>query len=135
MIACLSPSDSYAEENVSTLNYATKASHIQNQPNKNVDPKLKLIQELKEKVRSLEEEIGGLQGHIHMLTEIIEGRGQQIPKSAIQQSLNTTASEEEETKSNSTGLSFTDKNRSKPVGASKKAMAESVAQNQEQAGS
>jgi hypothetical protein len=30
MIACLSPSDSYAEENVSTLNYATKASHIQN---------------------------------------------------------------------------------------------------------
>jgi Kinesin motor domain len=30
MIACLSPSDTYAEENVSTLNYATKASHIQN---------------------------------------------------------------------------------------------------------
>lgn len=116
MIACLSPSDSYAEENVSTLNYATKASHIQNQPNKNVDPKLKLIQELKEKVRSLEEEIGGLQGHIHMLTEIIEGRGQQVPKSAIQQSLNTTASEEEETKNHSTGLSFADKKRSKPEG-------------------
>lgn len=134
MIACLSPSDSYAEENVSTLNYATKASHIQNQPNKNVDPKLKLIQELKEKVRSLEEEIGGLQGHIHMLTEIIEGRGQQVPKSAIQQSLNTTASEEEGTKSNSTGLSFADKKRSKPEGASKKAIAESVVQNQEQAG-
>ena len=28
MIACLSPSDAYADENVSTLNYATKASHI-----------------------------------------------------------------------------------------------------------
>jgi len=30
MIACLSPSDLYAEENISTLNYATKASFIQN---------------------------------------------------------------------------------------------------------
>jgi hypothetical protein len=33
MLACLSPSDQFAEENISTLNYATKASYIQNQPN------------------------------------------------------------------------------------------------------
>ena len=37
MVACLSPSDAYAEENLSTLNYATKASKIQNQPNRQVN--------------------------------------------------------------------------------------------------
>lgn len=32
MIACLSPSDYYVDENISTLNYATKASFIANIP-------------------------------------------------------------------------------------------------------
>ena len=53
MIACLSPSDFYIEENISTLNYATKASFISNEPIKNEDPKIKLINELKSKVFSL----------------------------------------------------------------------------------
>ena len=47
MIACLSPSDAYVEENLSTLAYATKASFISNEPVKNEDPKMKLINELK----------------------------------------------------------------------------------------
>jgi len=47
MIACLSPSDAYYEENISTLNYATKASYISNEPVKNEDPKVKMINELK----------------------------------------------------------------------------------------
>jgi len=38
MMACLSPSDKYLEENISTLNYAAKASMISNLPMKNVDP-------------------------------------------------------------------------------------------------
>lgn len=50
MIACLSPSDNYIDENISTLNYATKASYISNEPVKNEDPKIKLINELKSKV-------------------------------------------------------------------------------------
>jgi hypothetical protein len=53
MIACLSPSDCYVEENLSTLTYATKASYISNEPVKNEDPKMKLINELKQKVVSL----------------------------------------------------------------------------------
>jgi len=53
MIACLSPSDAYVEENLSTLAYATKASFISNEPTKNEDPKMKLINELKSKVSSL----------------------------------------------------------------------------------
>jgi kinesin family protein 4/21/27 len=53
MIACLSPSDAFLEENLSTLTYATKASFISNEPVKNEDPKTKLINELKQKVVSL----------------------------------------------------------------------------------
>jgi len=38
MIACLSPSDKFIEENLSTLNYASKAALISNLPTKNNDP-------------------------------------------------------------------------------------------------
>lgn len=40
MIACLSPSDKYIEENLSTLAYAAKASLISNIPTRNIDPKI-----------------------------------------------------------------------------------------------
>lgn len=64
MIACLSPSDSFIEENISTLNYATKASFISNIPTKNVDPKMKLVHELQEKVARLERELAQANKHI-----------------------------------------------------------------------
>lgn len=47
MIACLSPSDRYLEENLSTLNYAAKASLISNIPTKNIDPRLLELNEFK----------------------------------------------------------------------------------------
>jgi len=47
MIACLNPCDAYIEENLSTLQYASRASHIHNKPIKNDDPKSRLIEELK----------------------------------------------------------------------------------------
>jgi len=47
MIACLNPCDQHIEENLSTLTYASKASFISNKPIKNEDPKLRLIEELK----------------------------------------------------------------------------------------
>ena len=40
MMACLSPSDKYVDENVSTLQYAARASLISNAPTKNVDPNM-----------------------------------------------------------------------------------------------
>jgi kinesin family protein 4/21/27 len=64
MIACLSPSDLFIEENVSTLNYATKASFISNIPMKNEDPKMKLVNELREKVARLEKELASANKHI-----------------------------------------------------------------------
>ena len=38
MVACLAPSDKYFEENLSTLQYASKASLISNLPKRNIDP-------------------------------------------------------------------------------------------------
>ena len=40
MMACLSPSDKFIEENLSTLNYAARAALISNIPTKNVDPQI-----------------------------------------------------------------------------------------------
>ena len=57
MIACLSPADAFLEENISTLNYATKASFISNEPVKNEDPKVRMINELKSKVITLQKEL------------------------------------------------------------------------------
>ena len=64
MIACLSPSDSYIDENMSTLAYATKASYISNEPVKNEDPKVKMINELKQKVSQLQRELASANNHI-----------------------------------------------------------------------
>jgi hypothetical protein len=41
MIACIAPLDLYTEENISTLNYAARASQISNAPSVNTDPRLK----------------------------------------------------------------------------------------------
>jgi len=57
MIACLNPLDLHIEENLSTLNYASKATNIVNKAIKNIDPKLRLIEELKAKVASLTEDL------------------------------------------------------------------------------
>ena len=64
MIAWLSPSDKFIEENLSTLNYATKASFISNIPAKNEDPKMKIVNELRERVIRLEKELASANNHI-----------------------------------------------------------------------
>ena len=57
MIACLNPCDVHIEENISTLNYASRASFISNKPIKNEDPKLRQIKELKDRVSALTDEL------------------------------------------------------------------------------
>ena len=56
-VACLSPSDRFVDENISTLNYATKASYIANDPIRNDDPNARKIQELKNKNHLLRYEL------------------------------------------------------------------------------
>jgi hypothetical protein len=57
MIACLSPSDKFIEENLSTLNYASKAALISNLPTKNVDPQMVQLNETKKKIYEIEKEL------------------------------------------------------------------------------
>lgn len=70
MIACISPVDGYIDENISTLEYATKAGFISNEPIKNVDPKTRVIKELKREVKRLKREMATADKHITLLTEI-----------------------------------------------------------------
>lgn len=70
MIACLPPSDAYLDENISTLTYATKASYIANVPNKNEDPRMKIIHELRKKCNSLEKELKVANDHILFLSSL-----------------------------------------------------------------
>lgn len=53
MIACINPNDTFMEENLSTLTYATKASYITNKPTINDDPRTKLITDLRKQIKEL----------------------------------------------------------------------------------
>lgn len=70
MIACITPADQFLEENISTLNYATKATYIQCEPVKNDDPKNILIKELKAEVAKLKQELSQANQHIQFLTSL-----------------------------------------------------------------
>jgi kinesin family protein 12 len=50
MIACVSPSGSYAEETFSTLNYASRAMNIKNKPVLQMDAKEQIIVTLKKEI-------------------------------------------------------------------------------------
>jgi hypothetical protein len=47
----------YVEENISTLQYAGKASFISNKPMRNDDPRMRLIEQLKKENKLLNEEL------------------------------------------------------------------------------
>jgi hypothetical protein len=70
MIACIAPSDRFFDENVITLSYATRASNISNAPTKNIDPKIKEIQDLKSKNKALMLELASANKHIEFLTSM-----------------------------------------------------------------
>eukprot|EP00397_Hematodinium_sp_SG-2012_P009447 GEMP01009531.1.p1 GENE.GEMP01009531.1~~GEMP01009531.1.p1 ORF type:complete len:1031 (+),score=265.63 GEMP01009531.1:104-3196(+) len=57
MLACVNPTLQSTEESISTLHYVTQASHIQNAPKENKDPKLELIDQLRTKITHLEQYI------------------------------------------------------------------------------
>lgn len=75
MIACMCPSNSYMDENISTLTYATKASYIANDPKRNDDPRIQIIRDLKSKISALESELKTANDHIGFLTDLA-GKGE-----------------------------------------------------------
>lgn len=61
MIACISPSDEHATENLSTLTYATKANSIENKPIRNEDAKTRLIRKLRAEIKLLKDQLKNTQ--------------------------------------------------------------------------
>ena len=57
MMACITPNDRFFEENLSSINYAAKASKIANKPRKNNDPKSQIIESLKNQNQLLTAEL------------------------------------------------------------------------------
>ena len=96
MISCLSPSDKFFEENVSTLNYSTRAAYIANKPVKNEDPKTKLINNLKGQVRDLTKELKKANEHVQLLSSLVgEGKEAVEALTAAQRPLKAFAKMEE----------------------------------------
>ncbi len=56
MIACVSPSDAYYEETISTLNYATRTMNIKNKPVIQMDEKEQIIFNLRKEIQLLKME-------------------------------------------------------------------------------
>jgi hypothetical protein len=53
MIACVSPSDAYFDETMSTLNYATRTMNIKNKPVIQMDEKEQIIFNLRREIQLL----------------------------------------------------------------------------------
>ena len=51
MIACVAPGSEFVEESLSTLQYATRAANIKNDPIVKMDPTERLIAQLRHEVR------------------------------------------------------------------------------------
>lgn len=67
MIACVSPSSVYAEETLSTLNYACRAMNIKNKPVIQLDAKEQVIYNLRREVDLLKLENTWLKAKVHQL--------------------------------------------------------------------
>lgn len=83
MIACINPNDSFMDENLSTLTYATKASYITNQPVVNDDPRSKIITELKKQIKDLNEELSKANNHIDFITNLNTSSGSSRPSHIV----------------------------------------------------
>lgn len=71
MIACLTPSDKFIDENISTLNYAAKAKIMTNQPKVNNDPKAVKITDLQEQVKGLTKQLTKANETIGFLNQVV----------------------------------------------------------------
>ena len=79
MIACPTPSDKFIDENMSTLNYASKAKVMTNQPKVNDDPKAVKITDLQHEVKGLTKQLTKANETIGFLNTMVgDGTGDKI---------------------------------------------------------
>lgn len=74
MIACISPSDVYIEETMSTLNYATRTMNIKNKPILQMDPKDQIIFNSRREIQLLKMENAYLKEKLYLKLILIEIR-------------------------------------------------------------
>lgn len=67
MLSCINPMSKQIEENVSTLEYSSKASDVINKPIQNIDPSMVIINELKDRINILECELNRCKNQIECL--------------------------------------------------------------------
>lgn len=79
MIACLTPSDKYIDENLSTLAYASKAKVMTNQPKINSDPKAIWIDDLNDQVTILTWQLTKANETIDFLNQMVNKDGSTNP--------------------------------------------------------
>ena len=89
MISCISPCHSYIEDNISTLNYSSKASFISNKPIVNQDSKTLLINELKIQIKELTKQLKEANDHIQFLTSLTN---QNVQKSKMNETITSSFS-------------------------------------------
>ena len=68
MIACISPAESNYEESLNTLKYASKAMNIKNKPIINRDPHSAMLNQLRQRIKELEDEN-------NKLKQLLKGEG------------------------------------------------------------
>jgi len=78
MLACLSPADKHYEENLSTLQYASQAANIKNEPTINMDPKDKLIQTLQAQLAAAHAYILRVTGLDELPAELLDVSGASV---------------------------------------------------------
>ena len=71
MIACISPSDAYFDETMSTLNYATRTMNIKNKPVIQMDEKEQIIFNLRREIQLLRMENEYLKEKLYFFLAII----------------------------------------------------------------
>jgi len=72
MIACVSPSDAYFDETMSTLNYATRTMNIKNKPVIQMDQKEQIIFNLRREIQLLRLENNYFKEKLYYALIIIE---------------------------------------------------------------
>ncbi len=70
MIACVSPSDVYFDESMSTLNYATRTMNIKNKPVIQMDEKEQIIFNQRREIQLLRMENEYLKEKLYSLAEV-----------------------------------------------------------------
>lgn len=72
MVACITPSDKEVCNTLSTLKYASLTERVINTPVINIEPRLRLISELKQQVKELQREVSLLRTRVPLSPEVRE---------------------------------------------------------------